>query len=91
MVDSDINKGCRVEVRDDVFSGQKVPPPDYADGDLKWQIPRWFRVNEGATKTFTTVEHHATSDSSGTAVMEKGGESESRVPSDPTTSWDDPA
>jgi hypothetical protein len=81
-------KGCKVDVIDEVYSGEKAPPPPYAEGDFNWPIPWQYRAPEGSVTTLTIANHHATSDSSGQAVLEKKGASGSRVPSNDTTWWD---
>lgn len=75
--------GSKVNAIDNVHTGTLGSP--YAVGDFNWPIPWQYRVGTGAWTTFTTANHHATSDALGTATIEKKGEGpHSKVPGDPT-------
>lgn len=84
--------GAEVNCIDSVFSGEKDPdadPPPYANGDFNWAIP-WQCSEDGGTTwvTFTTANHHATSDANGRAAIEKAGAGPyTRVPADPTSAY----
>jgi len=79
--------GCKVNIQGDrVVTGILDPP--YSGGDFVWDIPWVFTVGGSAPKTFTIVQHHATSDAMGTATISKDGAGPfSRVPPDPTSGF----
>jgi hypothetical protein len=79
--------GCKVNIQGDTVVTGMLDPP-YSDGDFVWDIPWVFTVGGSAPRTFTVLQHHATSDTVGTATISKGGAGPfSRVPSDPTTGF----
>jgi hypothetical protein len=82
----DIAAGCKVNILEDqVVTGILTPPPPFADGDFRWDIPWEYNVGNSALKVFTTAQHHATADRNGQATISKKGVGPfSRMASDPT-------
>jgi hypothetical protein len=80
-----VTTGCAVLGADDeVYSGQRGP--QFSAGTFDWNIPQqWRQQNTTTYTTFVTLDQHHTADSSGTAVISKGGESHTCYASDPTT------
>lgn len=85
VLDGNATDGCRVDSYDqcEMFN----PDPNWADGDFNWPIPWQYRVDGGSPVQIIIANHHATSDSNGTAVLEKRGLSKSTVPSDPSSGY----
>jgi hypothetical protein len=87
--DGNSTTGCLVGL-DRAKTSVKAPPPDYDEGDFNWPIPWQYRFDVGdPSTTFTTANHHETSDPNGKATIEKQGAGPVwRVPSDPNSDWD---
>jgi hypothetical protein len=88
VLDGDIATGSQFNGIDQIYA-QSPPDPGYGTGNLNWPIPWEYRIGTGSPFNLDTANHHMTSDSSGTATLEKNGAGPaSRVPSDPTSWWD---
>lgn len=64
--------GCQIDSVDSVQTAD-LPGP-FSDGDFLWRIPWIYRVGRsGAEVQFTIADQHSTSDSAGTATIQKIG------------------
>jgi hypothetical protein len=81
-----INSRNAVNKADEIFSGTKYGPT-YGVGQWYWDIPWYVETNSGRVISLGMFRELATSDATGKATISKGGHSESRVPSNPTSEW----
>lgn len=63
--------GNKVNGVDTVYTGSRPGP--YGVGDFNWPIPWQYRLGTGSWTTFTTANHHQTSNAAGRALIEKKG------------------
>jgi len=82
--DSDTS-GSKALWIDQIYTGENYGP--FSNGTFLWAIPWQFRVGTGTEKTFTTVNHFETIDGNGDMTLSKGGHSEPKAYSDPSSSW----
>ena len=72
--------------KDQIYSGD--PGGAFADGTMTFPITWEFHVGAGAEKAFPGFQQIARVDgATGTCTQSKDGESKSRVPADPTSTW----
>ena len=82
-----INSRNAVNEPDFIHSGEKEPNPTYDDGAWYWDIPWFVLTNSNRSISLGEYKQLSTSDETGRATISKGGHSETRIPSNATTSW----